>query len=136
MLDGAGVSKRSGDDRDLGYTEINAVNPEGGAVTQIDPEKWYRAIGDRNGILEAYVYDRTNVRLTQLALTYDINLKSLNIPIKAAAVSLVGQNLLFLYRNAPYDPELTMSTGLGAQSLDNFNVPATRTLGFNIKLNF
>lgn len=136
MLDGAGVSKRSGDDRDQGYTEINAVNPEGGAVTQIKPETWYRAIGDRNGILEAYVYDRTNVRLTQLALTYDINLRQANIPIKAAAISLVGQNLLFLYRNAPYDPELTMSTGLGSQSLDNFNVPATRTLGFNIKLNF
>jgi len=58
------------------------------------------------------------------------------LPIKAAAVSIVGQNLFFLYKKAPYDPELTMSTGLGSQSLDNFNVPATRTLGFNIKLNF
>jgi len=136
MLDGAGVSKRSGDDRDRGYTVIDAVSEEGGAVTQIDPEKWYRAIGDRNGILEAYVYDRTNIRLTQLALSYDINVRALNLPIKAAAVSIVGQNLFFLYKKAPYDPELTMSTGLGSQSLDNFNVPATRTLGFNIKLNF
>ena len=136
MLDGAGVSKRSGDDRDKGYTEVNAVNPEGGAVTQIDPESWYRAIGDRNGILEAYVYDRTNVRLTQLSLSYDIDVKKLNLPLKGAMISLVGQNLLFLYKDAPYDPELTMSTGLGSQSLDNFNVPSTRTLGFNIKLNF
>lgn len=136
MLDGAGVSKRSADDRDQGYTEINAVSPEGAAVTQIDPEKWYRAIGDRNGIIEAYVYDRTNIRVTQLALTYDLNVREMNLPIKAASLSLVGQNLFFLYRNAPYDPELTMSTGLGSQALDNFNVPATRTLGFNIKLNF
>jgi len=136
MLDGAGVSKRSGDARDAGYVEINGVSPTGTAVTQVDPEAWYRAIGDRNGIIEAYVYDRTNVRLTQLALTYDLDVKALNLPIKSASVSLVGQNLLFLYKNAPYDPELTMSTGLGSQSLDNFNVPSTRTYGFNIKVNF
>ena len=136
MLDGAGVSKRSGDDRDQGYTAVNAISPEGNAVTQIDPEKWYRAIGDRNGILEAYVYDRTNIRLTQLSLSYDFDVRKLNLPVKALGVSIVGQNLFFLYKQAPYDPELTMSAGLGSQSLDNFNIPATRTLGFNIKLNF
>lgn len=136
MLDGAGVSKRSGDDRDQGYTSVNAVSAEGAAVTQVDPESWYRTIGDRNGILEAYVYDRTNIRLTQLALTYDVDVRKLNLPVKGAAISLIGKNLLFLYKEAPYDPELTMSTGLGSQSLDNFNVPSTRTLGFNIKLNF
>ena len=135
MLDGAGVSKRSGDDRDQGYTSVNAVSAEGAAVTQVDPEIWYRAIGDRNGILEAYVYDRTNIRVTQLALTYDFDVRSLDW-LKTASVSLVGQNLLFLYKEAPYDPELTMSSGLGSQSLDNFNVPSTRTIGFNIKLNF
>jgi hypothetical protein len=43
MLDGAGVSRDQDDDRDQGYTEINAVSAEGAAVTQIDPEKWYRA---------------------------------------------------------------------------------------------
>ncbi len=136
MLDGAGVSKRSGDDRDQGYTAVNAISAEGNPVTEIDPETWYRAIGDRNGILEAYVYDRTNIRLTQLSLSYDFDVRKLNLPVKALGVSIVGQNLFFLYKQAPYDPELTMSAGLGSQSLDNFNIPATRTLGFNIKLNF
>jgi hypothetical protein len=82
------------------------------------------------------VYDRTNIRLTQFALSYDLDVKKLDLPIKAASISAVGQNLFFLYKKAPFDPELTMSTDLNSQSLDNFNVPATRTLGFNLKITF
>ncbi len=96
----------------------------------------YTTVGDRNGILEAYVYDRTNVRLSQLALTYDFDMTKLSLPLKAASVSLVGQNLFFIYKDAPYDPELAMNTGLGSQSLDNFNLPSTRTYGFNLKITF
>lgn len=133
MLDGYGVSKRSGEARDQGYVSINGVQGTT-AVTQIDPKNYYTAIGERNGILEPYVYDRTNIRLTQVALTYNFNLESLNLPLKAASFSFVGQNLFFLYKSAPYDPEQTMSTGMGSQSLDNFMLPSTRTYGFNIKV--
>lgn len=143
MLDNYGVSKRTAEARDRktsefpnGYVEVNAVTPEGNAVTKVDPEKWYKAIGNINGILGAYVYDRTNVRLTQFSLSYDIPLRALNLPLKSASVGLVGQNLFFLYRTAPYDPELTMSAGNDSQALDNFNLPSTRTYGFNIKVNF
>lgn len=136
MLDNYGVSKRSADARDKGGVKVNAVMPDGSAVTTVDPEKWYRAIGNINGILGAYVYDRTNVRLTQFSLNYNVPLGNLNLPVKSASVGLVGQNLFFLYRNAPYDPELTMSAGSGSQALDNFNLPSTRTYGFNIKVNF
>lgn len=51
MLDNYGVSKRSADARDRGGVEINAVMPDGTAVTSVDPESWYRAIGNINGIL-------------------------------------------------------------------------------------
>lgn len=131
MLDGAGVSQRTADDRDAGGVSVNAVQNDV-AVSSVDPETWYRAIGDRNGIGEAYVYDRTNVRLTQFALTYQTNLFN-NTP---ATISLVGQNLFFLYLEAPFDPELAISTNRNAPSLDNFNTPATRTIGFNINVNF
>lgn len=135
MLDGYGVSKRSGDARENGGVEINAIKGST-AVTKIDPLLYYTTVGDRNGIAEAYVYDRTNIRLTQLALTYDFDVKKLDLPIKAASISAVGQNLLFLYKKAPFDPELTMSTDMNSQSLDNFNVPSTRTFGFNLKVTF
>ncbi len=131
MLDEAGVSERTAADRDQGFTAINAVSPEGNPVSQIEPEVYYRAIGGRNGIMEPYVYSRTNVRLTQLALGYTTRISS--IPI---TLSLVGQNLFFLYLDAPFDPELAMSTNRNSPSLDNFNVPSTRTIGFNIQVNF
>lgn len=131
MLDGAGVSQRTADARDAGGVSVNAVQNDV-AVTSVDPETWFRAIGDRNGIGEPYVYDRTNVRLTQFALSYTTNLVN-NAP---TTFSLVGQNLFFLYLKAPFDPELAMSTNRNAASLDNFNTPATRTIGFNINVNF
>lgn len=136
MLDGYGVSKRSGDARDNG--KVVAINAIKGTtpVTSIDAKLYYTTVGDRNGISEAYVYDRTNIRLTQLALTYDLDVNKLKLPIKAASFSVVGNNMFFFYKKAPFDPELTMSTGTGSQSLDNFNVPSTRTYGFNLKFTF
>ncbi len=135
MLDGYGVSKRSGEARDNGGVEINAIKGTT-PVTKIDAKLYYTTVGDRNGISEEYVYDRTNIRLTQFALSYDLDVKKLDLPIKAASISAVGQNLFFLYKKAPFDPELTMSTDLNSQSLDNFNVPSTRTFGFNLKITF
>ena len=56
--------------------------------------------------------------------------------MRSASLALTGQNLFFFYKPAPYDPELTMSAGSGSQNLDNYNLPAVRTLGFNIRVNF
>jgi hypothetical protein len=136
MLDGYGVSKRTADARDNKGVDINAVMPDGTLVTKMDAEQYYKATGGRNGIKEPYTYDRTNVRLAQLAIGYNLRLSDSKIPIKDINLSLVGQNLFFFYKDAPFDPELTMNTGNGFQSLDNFNLPATRTYGFNVKLTF
>ncbi|MCK3684073.1 SusC/RagA family TonB-linked outer membrane protein [Maribellus sp. YY47] len=138
MLDGWGVSKRTGDARDLGYVEINGIQGTT-PVTQIDPYLYYsegKGTGGRNGILEPYVYDRTSIRLSQLSIAYDLDVKKLNLPLAGVNLSLVGQNLFIFYKKAPFDPELAMSTNNSSQSLDNFNVPATRTYGFNIKVTF
>lgn len=133
MLDGAGVSQRTADARDAGGVAVNAVQNDA-AVSKVDAEIWYRAIGDRNGIGEPYIYDRTNVRLTQLALSYNFPLSGKFV--KTVSASLVGQNLFIFYMKAPFDPELAMSTNRDSQSLDNFNLPATRTLGLNLKVTF
>ncbi|MFT5884773.1 MAG: TonB-linked SusC/RagA family outer membrane protein [Arcticibacterium sp.] len=137
MLDGAGVSLRTADARDAGGVTVNGVDKAtDAAITTVDSETWYRAIGDRNGIGEAYVYDRTNVRLGQLNIGYDLNLAKIKLPVKSASLSFIGNNLFFLYKVAPFDPELAMSTNQNAQGLDNFNLPSTRTYGLNLKLTF
>lgn len=138
MLDGWGVSKRSGDARDVGYVKINGVQGTT-PVSQISAFDYYAeggGTGGRNGILEPYVYDRTSVRLSQLSFGYDFDVNKLSLPFNSLTFSLVGQNLFIFYKKAPYDPELAMSTNNNAQSLDNFNVPSTRTYGFNIKVTF
>jgi TonB-linked SusC/RagA family outer membrane protein len=134
MLDGYGVSQRTGDARDQGYLEVDAVTEGGTAVTQVDPETWFLATGDRNGIMEYYVYDRTNIRLSQLSLSYRVNLAT--PAIDNITFSVYGRNLFFIYKEAPFDPGLVMSTNRNNQGLDNFNLPTVRSIGLNLNINF
>lgn len=134
LLDGYGVSERSAAARDRGFEHINAVQ-NGAAVTQIDPFTYYDAIGGRNGIDEPHIYDRTNVRLAQLALSYNINVDKFDW-LKNASLSFIGNNLFFFYKDAPYDPELSQGTGRNDPGVDNFNLPSTRTYGLNLSLTF
>ena len=50
--------------------------------------------------------------------------------------SLVGRNLWMIYCKAPFDPELTTSTGSYLQGIDYFMQPSLRSLGFNVQLKF
>ena len=86
--------------------------------------------------MEPYVFSRTNIRLGQLALGYTLKVKNASLPFKDASFSLVGRNLFFFFKEAPFDPEQSMSTGNGMQSNDVFSMPSTRSVGFNIKLTF
>lgn len=135
MLDGMGVSERTAVARDKGYVEINAIRGEE-LVTRIDPFIYYSSIGNRNGIKEPYVYSRTNVRLSQMSLTYSFNTRKLNLPFQKASIALTANNLFFLYLKAPFDPEFVMNTGRDFQSLDNFNLPSSKSFGFTVNLKF
>jgi len=136
FLDSYGVSKRTGDIRDAGATmPINAVQGET-TVTSIDPYIYYGAVGDRNRIMEPYVFSRTNIRLAQFVVGYNLPVQKLGLPLKAASISFIGRNLFFFYKDAPYDPEQSMSTANNMQSNEVFSMPATRTYGVNLKVNF
>jgi hypothetical protein len=135
--DGFGLSKRSAIARDENGVKVTGVKADGTAVSAtVDAKKYYNRIGGRGSFVEPYVYDATNIRLRQLVLTYNLSLKKYNILFDNASVSFVGQNLFFFYREAPFDPDNTISTGINTQSVENFCLPPTRSFGFNIKLNF
>jgi len=114
---------------------INAIQGTT-AVTEISPVVYYSTVGDRNRIMEPYIFSRTNVRLAQIVLGYNLDVKKLGLPLKAASISFIGRNLFFFYKDAPYDPEQSMSTANNMQSNEVFSMPATRNYGFNIKVNF
>ena len=80
-----------------------------------------------------YIYDATNFRLRELSLGYTFrNLFGNN---KNLSLSFVCRNLFFLYKEAPVDPDISLSTANGLGGIDVFNYPSARTYGLNIKLN-
>jgi len=135
FLDSYGVSERTAAARDNGSVPINAIFDKT-AVTMLDPRTYYGAVGDRNGIMEPYIYKRTNIRLGQFVIGYNFRPKNANPLIKNASISLVGRNLFFFYKKAPFDPEQSISTANNVQSNDIFGLPPTRSFGLNVKLTF
>ena len=76
-----------------------------------------------------------NVRLRELTLGYDLPSRWFNDKI-GMTVSLVGRNLWMLYNKAPFDPEITASTGTYYQGLDYFMQPSVRSYALCIKFKF
>jgi len=70
------------------------------------------------------------------SLGYDIPFQKWVRFVKSANVSVVGRNLLILYNQAPFDPELTSNTQTYFQGIDYFMMPSLRSVGFSVKLNF
>jgi hypothetical protein len=136
MMDEYGVSEATADARKNGGVSIDAtrISDDAKVTEKIDAEQYYTGVGGRAGITEAYMYDATNIRLRELSIGYKLPLQGKYV--KDLRLSLVGRNLFFISKDAPYDPELSMSTGNGVQGVDVFSIPATRSIGLNIKWSF
>jgi TonB-linked SusC/RagA family outer membrane protein len=134
MMDSYGTSLVSGQARDAGGVTVNAIDPSGKTVTKVDALTWYSAIGGRSGIAEPYMVSATVVRLRSAALGY--NFPVANSFVKSLRLSVIGNNLLYFYKKAPYDPEITMSTGIGLAGVDVFNQPTTRRVGAQLNVSF
>lgn len=127
MMDVYGTSKASAEARDRGYVLVDGYPLH--AV-----QKYYTTIG--NGAGSMYVYSATNVRLGELSVGYDIPINKYVPWIQGLNLSFTGRNLLMLYCKAPFDPELTASTGTHFSGMDYFMLPSLRNLGFSARINF
>lgn len=127
-MDLYGVSEASAAARDNGGVWVN-----GGDL--VNAQKWYTAIGGSTGIPQYYTYSATNVRLQEASIGYTIPKNKL-WGVADITLSLVGRNLWMIYNKAPFDPEAVASTGNYYQGIDNFMMPSTRNLGFNVRLKF
>jgi TonB-linked SusC/RagA family outer membrane protein len=135
MLDEYGVSKKTAEVRQAGGLEIPATYIGGGKYAgKLPAEAFYTTVGGRAGITEYYMYDATNIRVRELAIGYKIPVKSKTV--RDMKVSLVGRNLFFITKKAPFDPELSMSTGNGLQGVDVFALPSTRSYGVSLNVSF
>lgn len=128
IMDGYGASEASAIARDRGGILINGY--------PIDAQKYYQVVGLGTGVLSRYVYSATNARLREASLSYTLPSKILHNRVQDITVSIIGRNLVMFYNKAPYDPEVTASTGTYFQGIDYFMPPSLRSYGCSIKVNF
>ncbi|MBS2212409.1 SusC/RagA family TonB-linked outer membrane protein [Carboxylicivirga mesophila] len=138
-LDASGVSERTLLYRETGITVDGVVDNGDGTFTEnttnISAQDYFGAM---SGIASEHVYDATNVRLRELSLTYRFPKSILGDGfIKGASLSFIGRNLFFIYKELDnFDPESSFSTSNFSQGVLWYNLPTTRSLGFNLNVNF
>ncbi len=134
--DSFGVSKATGDARNAGGVAINGVRAsDGTAVTNVSAQSYYTQVGGRAGITGEYVYKATNVSVREVSIGYNFNPKTLPF-VQSASISLIARNLFFIYKDAPFDPNIALSTGQGLQGVDIYGLPSTRSIGLNLNVTF
>ena len=137
-LDRLGVSERTGEARrHAEATGLKAADGSWGlAINEgrdiVNGRKYYEAVGSSSAI--DYIYDATNFRLRELSIGY--NWRNLLGEGKNLNVSVIARNLFFIYKKAPVDPDISLSTANGLGGFEMFNLPSARSFGVNVKLNF
>lgn len=131
-MDLYGVTRATGDARDRGYVML-----EGERITNV--KGFYKSIvGGRAGVTEYYMYDATNFRLREFSLGYSFPkqwLESVRV-LRDIHLAFTARNLFFIYRKAPFDPDLILSTGNDNQAIEVYGMPTTRGMGFSLRVTF
>lgn len=99
--------------------------------TQYDAEKYYTTIGGEQ-LMAYYAYKATNIRLQEASLSYTLSDKWSGNVINRLTVSVIRRNLRMVYNKAPFDSEMTSSTGTYNRE-DVFMPPSLRSVGFSAK---
>ena len=101
---------------------------------KVDAMTYYMALG---GITEQFVYDASYVKLRELSVGYTFPQKLVKkMGLADLSLALVGRNLWNIYDDVPLvDPESSLSNGNG-QGFENYGMPATRSIGFNLNVKF
>ena len=131
-MDMYGVTKVTGDARDRGYVIL-----EGEKITNV--KGFYKSIvGGRAGVTEYYMYDATNFRLLELALGYTFPKRWMEATkfFRDVQLAFTARNLFFIYKEAPFDPDLILSTGNDNQAIEVYGMPTTRSMGFSLRVMF
>ena len=139
-MDAYGVSLKTLEGREDGFNfapkDIYGKALNYYAVTAQDYWQAISGSDGTNALGAYYVYDMTNIRLSEVSLGYDIPINKWVPFIKGLNLSLVGRNLALLYCKAPFDPEVISNAGNYGSGIDLFLAPSTRNIGFSAKITF
>ena len=141
-----GIPEATAKYREGGWN-LGGVNDKGEAVTAtINAQQfWTTVTGGRYGAAEFYAYDATNFKLREISFGTKIPFPA-GLGIKAARISLVGRNLLFIYRGSSkldipglgkrkmsFDPDMSLGNQ-NWQGISYGTFPATRSMGLNLQI--
>jgi len=144
----AGTAAITSKFRDANSLTLDAVTADGAKnVTATNAEMFWQTVAQGDyGWADFFTFDATNVRVRELSLGFEF--KKLPAGFKAAKLSLVARNLLFLYRGSTlldipgigkrkmdFDPEMSFGNS-NYQGIEYYNLPSTRSIGLNLKLSF
>ena len=89
-------------------------------------------------IVSDYILDATNVRLREVVLGYNLPRSILErTPFTGLNLSLVGRNLFLFYNAAKHvDPESGYNASSIGNAVEATALPATRSYGFSVTVNF
>jgi TonB-linked SusC/RagA family outer membrane protein len=127
-LDYKGLSPRTAEARNNGGVMVNGK--------LVDAEAYYGAISaraDAGAAATEYTYSSTNIRLRELSIGYTI--PAFSKIVKSMNISLVGRNLFFFHKKAPFDPELALSTDNNSLGFESFQLPSARSFGLTLRAN-
>lgn len=114
---------------------LPGVKSDGSANdTRVDPQDYYQTYWRRAA---PNVYDASFIKFRDVRLSYAVPSKMLDkTPFTSLDLSAFGRNLGILYSDVPFiDPQVITGAG-NAQGLENAQVPATSSFGFNISAKF
>jgi len=145
-----GITKGTEKFREGGW-DLGGVDATGAPVKVAikAQDYWTTASGGRYGSAEFFSYDATNIRIREASLGYNIPLPtSVRSLIKDLKLSLVGRNLLFLYRGESkldvpgigkrkmsFDPDMSLGNS-NWQGISYGTFPSTQSIGFNLQATF
>jgi len=134
-----GLPKETLPGRETGLT-VTGVTPEGAPFSKTwkkeEVDTYYD--NDKN-YTSMFTFNNDFIKLRQVIFSYNLPVNKISfLKLQSASVSLVGRNLLLLYKdkkNNYFDPESSYTNG-NAQGLEAFGVPRTRNLGVNLTVKF
>ncbi len=136
-MDASGNSKTSLYGREGGIV-LDAVTDAGVQNTKsITAETYWQSLGNRTPVKDFYAFSATNLRMREVVFGYKLpnELVRKSGFVQTARLSLVGRNLFFIQRDAPYDPEI--ATGVANRGgLEYSSLPTTRNIGLSLNASF
>ena len=122
------------------WSHETAVTEDGSPNNiSMDAESFWRAVGGRNApVGEAFVVEATNTRLREFTLGYTVPASLFgSVPVSGMRISVVGRNLFYLHRASKnIDPDVLIGTGKAAEGFDSFAPPGSRSIGFNLSIDY